>query len=305
MHSLYKVTFSTIPQHSSDFLFLPEAGNRCPHQRWSSEFSTSVILDETNTQKPDIVLTNCKVQVKSWAHILTCFELTVSDLGTIRDLAVFKGVVTKGLGRGQAEGHIIDYGCFVEKPGSVLSWHYLLLVQNGKGDEYALKDCWVDEDKKNHEEDVLNRIQGIPNVVTLIEAWDVKYQNKPDSTLCIHECHRASRNAFVPLQRTDNEVHLKKRATVLLAFWDFVIVFVHGVLVLPYMSIRLLTACAEKEKTKETMTIEHSPSNDIELLFYIFVEFVSTYDGPQDCISNLKMERWAEALEDMGHSWSI
>ncbi|KAG2048989.1 hypothetical protein BDR06DRAFT_975577 [Suillus hirtellus] len=321
MHSLYKATFSTIPQHSSDFPFLPEAGNRRPHQWWSSEFSTSVIPDKTNAQKPDIVLTNCKVQVKSWAHVLTCIELTISDLGTTRDLALFKGVVTKGylmireqpwcrfivlfsIAAWQLPTHYIDHsGLIITHPISIIDqlvhlintlntlllmncqahgmdptihlcddifkgqhsdlangaigwvedkWKDILSImailwrsqglfsrsticyriQNSKGEEYALKDYWVDEDKKNHEEDVLNRVRGIPNVVTLIEAWDVEYQNEPDSTSHIHDCHGASRSiAFhckfhwqmflypcrEPLMKFTSKREL------LLAFHDFVI----------------------------------------------------------------------------------
>ncbi|KAG2088930.1 uncharacterized protein F5147DRAFT_780810 [Suillus discolor] len=409
MHSLYKATFSTIPQCSSDFPFLPEAGNRRPHRWWSAEFSTSAIPDETNAQKPDIVLINHKVQAKSWAHVLTCIELTVSDLGTTRDLALFKGAVTKGylmireqpwrrfivlfsIAVWQLRAHYIDRsGLIITRPISIIDQPVRLVntlntlslvncqahgmdptihlcddickgqhsdlanraigwvedkrkdillimailwrsqglfsrgticyrIQNGKGDEYALKDCWVDEDKKNHEEDVLNHVQGIPNVVTLIEAWDVEYQNEPDSTLCIRDHHGASRSIAFRSHETMLTVHVLHRDLspnnfIIHKGSGYFIDFDHAQIILPgntsvrsrgtgtlpYMSIRLLTACAEKEKTQGTVTIEHCPSDDIKSLFYIFVEFISTYDGPQGYISNSKVERWAETLEDMGH----
>ncbi|KAG1895984.1 uncharacterized protein F5891DRAFT_1193614 [Suillus fuscotomentosus] len=384
MRSLYKATFSTIPQHS--------------------KFSTSAIPDETNAQKPDIVLTNHKVQAKSWAHVLTCIELTVSDLGTTRDLALFKGVVTKGylmireqpwrrfivlfsIAVWQLRAHYIDRsGLIITRPISIIDQPVCLVdtlntlslancqahgmdptihlcddickgqhsdlangaigwvedkrkgilsimailwrsqglfsrgticyrIQNGKGDEYALKDCWVDEDKKNHEEDVLNCVWGIPNVVTLIEAWDVEYQNEPDSTSRIRDRHGASRTHETMLtvhvlhgDLSPNNFIIHKGSGYFIDFDHAQIILPgntsvrsRGTGTLPYMSIHLLTACAEKEKTQGTVTIEHCPSDDIESLFYIFVEFVSTYDGPQGYISNSKVERWAETLEDMGH----
>ncbi|KAG1849024.1 hypothetical protein F4604DRAFT_1935110 [Suillus subluteus] len=380
MRSSYKVTFSTTSKRSNDFPFSPESGDRRPHRRWSSEFSTSLIPDETNAQKPDIVLTDHKVQAKSWAHVLTCIELTVNDLGTTHDLDIFMGVVTKGylmmreqpwrrfvvlfsyrsmptsrpLYRSirshhhpshlnhQSTAHGMDptihlcadickvqhgdlaigaIGWVEDKRKDRLSimavlWRSQGLfsrgticyrVQNRKGDEYALKDCWVDEDKRTHEEDVLNQVQGIPHVVTLIEAWNVEYEDEPDSTsriphetmLTVHVLHGdLSPNNFIIHKGSGYFIDFDHAQVILPGNTS---VRSRGTGTLPYMSIRLLTACAEKEKTGGTMTIDHSPSDDIESLFYIFVEFVSTYDGPQGYISNPKMERWGQALEDMGH----
>jgi hypothetical protein len=62
-------------------------------------------------------------------------------------------------------------------------------VWDRDGVEYALKDCWVDEANKDHEEKVLELVRGIPNVVTLVAAWDVEYDGEPDSTLHICHCH--------------------------------------------------------------------------------------------------------------------
>jgi hypothetical protein len=51
--------------------------------------------------------------------------------------------------------------------------------------EYALKDCWVNEDVKDIEIQLLKAVEGIPNVVQLKKYWDVLYDGKPDSTSCI------------------------------------------------------------------------------------------------------------------------
>ncbi|KAG0709718.1 hypothetical protein DFH29DRAFT_1064956 [Suillus ampliporus] len=55
-------------------------------------------------------------------------------------------------------------------------------VVDEAGNEYTLKDCWVTEEKKNHETTILEMVKGIPNVVQLIDHWDVHYEEKPDCT---------------------------------------------------------------------------------------------------------------------------
>ncbi|KAG2365903.1 hypothetical protein BDR07DRAFT_1275900 [Suillus spraguei] len=67
-------------------------------------------------------------------------------------------------------------------------------VQDSRGVEYALKDCWVAEDKKNHEVTVLRMVEGIPNVVRLVADWDVLYDGEPDCTYRI----RASQGVCAP-----------------------------------------------------------------------------------------------------------
>lgn len=62
-------------------------------------------------------------------------------------------------------------------------------VRDRHGRDFALKDCWVDEEKRNHEEKVLEIVRGIPNVVTLVDAWDVEYEGEPDSTARIRQLH--------------------------------------------------------------------------------------------------------------------
>ncbi|KAG1742944.1 hypothetical protein EDD22DRAFT_958877 [Suillus occidentalis] len=58
-------------------------------------------------------------------------------------------------------------------------------VRDKFGWEYALKDCWVNEDVKDIEIQLLKAVKGIPNVVQLKKYWDVLYDGKPNSTLHI------------------------------------------------------------------------------------------------------------------------
>ncbi|KAG1726979.1 uncharacterized protein EDB91DRAFT_1254095 [Suillus paluster] len=92
MHMTYRVMF---PHHSPMYPFEP-ADRKCPHRQWSPEFCNAPILDVTNIQKPGVVLLDRDVQPKSWAHVLTCVEITESDLGANHDIPLFKGVITKG-----------------------------------------------------------------------------------------------------------------------------------------------------------------------------------------------------------------
>ncbi|KAG2099254.1 uncharacterized protein F5147DRAFT_814342 [Suillus discolor] len=62
-------------------------------------------------------------------------------------------------------------------------------VRNKEGTEYALKDCWVEELKKMHEPTVLRMVKGIPNIVELIDDWDVYYEGQPDCTARIREIY--------------------------------------------------------------------------------------------------------------------
>lgn len=60
-------------------------------------------------------------------------------------------------------------------------------VQDKDGQEYALKDCWVDADKLEQEVDFLRAVDGVPNVVRLRKYWDVKYDGRVDSTSHIRD----------------------------------------------------------------------------------------------------------------------
>ncbi|KAG2127313.1 uncharacterized protein EDB93DRAFT_1257066 [Suillus bovinus] len=60
-------------------------------------------------------------------------------------------------------------------------------VRNKEGKEYALKDCWVEESWGMHKPTVLRMLKGVPNIVELIDDWDVYYEGQPDCMVCIHE----------------------------------------------------------------------------------------------------------------------
>jgi hypothetical protein len=64
------------------------------------------------------------------------------------------------------------------------------------------------------------------------------------------------------------------------------------------MSIRLLYAAAGGESA----VIEHTASDDLKSLFYIFVDFVTMFDGPMGEQTDPKMARWGQVIEDMGIS---
>jgi hypothetical protein len=51
---------------------------------------------------------------------------------------------------------------------------------------------------------------------------------------------------------------------------------------------------------KDIVMKGQTASDDLESLFYIFVEFVTTFDGPRGKIIYPKAEQWAGLLEDLG-----
>ncbi|KAG2094395.1 uncharacterized protein F5147DRAFT_657161 [Suillus discolor] len=96
IHNVMRMSYKeTYPHRSPMYPFEP-ADIKRPHRQWSPEFCNVPIPDATNNQKPDIVLIDRDVQPKSWAHVLTCVEITESDLGANHNIPLFKGVVTKG-----------------------------------------------------------------------------------------------------------------------------------------------------------------------------------------------------------------
>ena len=60
-------------------------------------------------------------------------------------------------------------------------------VRDLNGREYALKDCWVDEDNLEHEVNLLRAVEGIQNVVHLVKFWDVRYNKNRDCTSNIRQ----------------------------------------------------------------------------------------------------------------------
>ncbi|KAG2050012.1 hypothetical protein BDR06DRAFT_1011629 [Suillus hirtellus] len=104
------------------------------------------------------------------------------------------------------------------------------------GKEYALKDCWVAEAKRYHKVDVLERVKGIPNVVQLIDHWDVLFDGEPDCIARIRDGY-----GILPEDRPDKRFinryhrhllltpcgdplwHFSSRKELICAFRDFVV----------------------------------------------------------------------------------
>lgn len=227
-------------------------------------------------------------------------------------------------------------------------------VRDQDGVEYALKDCWVDEAKKDHEERILEIVRGIPNVVTLVAAWDVEYEGESDSTLRIRKRHGGKfspgfrckyhrRMLLTPCGEPLSAFSTKRE--LISAFRDFVVAHkamigrnvLHGDLspnnliihegrgffvdfdhahiiaqgstsvhsngsgTVPYMSIclhRAIIAIA-RDKGLGNMMVEQTASDDLESLFYIFVEFVTSFDGPKGIrrTGPKKAFQWREFFE--------
>lgn len=65
------------------------------------------------------------------------------------------------------------------------------------------------------------------------------------------------------------------------------------------MSIRLLWEDVENQK--KDITIKHTASDDLESLFYIFVEFATTFDGPRAATRDTNSRpMWVDQYETLG-----
>lgn len=434
MHAMYEKTF---PESSDAFPFCPM--DDLPKRIWSSKFSTSPVPDDTNAQKPDVVLVdhNLRSLPLRWREIITCFELTENPLTSTSTL--YWGSATKGylimreqpwrrfvlifsIAHNELRLHYFDRsGLIISRPTSIVTKPVRLLevlntltlahtntlgydptmhmcnptckgthldlrknaigwiegpdktllsiinvlwrsqgffsrgticyrVQTSSGIEYALKDCWVAEDKRYHEVTVLRMVEGIPNVVKLVADWDVLYDGEPDCTHRIRASHGMRTSGFI--RRFHRRVLLtpcgepllsySSKSELLKCFHDFVgahqsmlgrhilhgdlspnnliiydgrgyyIDFDHaeitegpksirsqGMGTIPYMSIRLLRDGVDKQ-----VMIERTASDDLESLFYIFVEFVTTFDGPRGVTSDAnRRSLWVEQYEVMGSGY--
>ncbi|KAG2079613.1 kinase-like domain-containing protein [Suillus discolor] len=105
------------------------------------------------------------------------------------------------------------------------------------GKDYVMKDCWVPEAKRYHEVAVLKQVHGIPNVVQLVDDWDVMYDGEPDCTARIRDRYQQ----FDPDDRDDHRFcnrfhrqlvmtpcgeplsHFSSRKELICAFCDFVV----------------------------------------------------------------------------------
>ena len=281
MHKRLKQTVQSGSSGSRLSDIFPFLFDNPPYRHWSAKFTNTPVPDETNSQKPDIVLLDKDVVLRrpteiTWADILTCVEIT--DTLFKEDAPVYLGVATKAylmmreqpwrrfvvlfsIAAKNLRAHYFDRsGLIITRPiqidknpvrlvdmlnavtlgkrevlgfdptihmcnevcrgqhkhlrAGAIGWIrrdaqvpviYSIMeklwrsqglfsrgttcyrVQDDSGAEYALKDCWVDEAKKTHEVDILKMVAGIPNVVTLVDEWDVMYDGKPDSTSNIRQ----------------------------------------------------------------------------------------------------------------------
>jgi hypothetical protein len=93
MHALYT---KNPTQPSLSFPFRPMSTSDVPKRIWSSQFSNSPVPDNTNAQKPDVILVDHSLRSLPlrWCNIITCFELTDSILTSTSNL--YWGSATKG-----------------------------------------------------------------------------------------------------------------------------------------------------------------------------------------------------------------
>ncbi|KAG0696682.1 hypothetical protein DFH29DRAFT_879204 [Suillus ampliporus] len=250
-------------------------------QYWPAEFSTSPIPDEYNSQKPDIALFDFVIQKveKTWADVLSFVEHTSSDLTKKRDIPVFWGSTIKaylimrdqlhpfefstwgaGLGEGQSQQCLLYHGDSVEEPWAFLSWNR---------NEYALKDCWVTEEKRNHETTILEMVKGIPDVVQLIDHWDVCYEGEPDCMVCICIAHQMmiekqvlhgdlSPNNFVIHNGIGYFINFD-HASILAE--GMTSTYSHGTGTMPYISICILQAMLDLVPLEANVNIHNQDAN--------------------------------------------
>ncbi|KAG0697344.1 hypothetical protein DFH29DRAFT_1003813 [Suillus ampliporus] len=267
MHTMYAKSY---PNPSAAFPFCPmDVTSSLPKRIWSSQFSNTPVLDNTNAQKPDIILVDCSLCNLSlrWCNIITCMEHTESELNPT--IPLYFGSATKGIACNKLRLHYFDRsGLIISRPVSIVTDSVRLLevlntltlthtstlgydptmhmcdptckdthinlrentigwiegpdnahlsimsvlwqsqgffsrgtvcyrIQTSDGLEYALKDCWVAEDRKNHEVTVLRMVDGIPNVVRLVADWDVLYDGEPDCTYHIRASHGVCSSGFI------------------------------------------------------------------------------------------------------------
>ncbi|KAG1891286.1 hypothetical protein F4604DRAFT_1673178 [Suillus subluteus] len=206
-------------------------------------------------------------------------------------------------------------------------------VRSKEGVEYALKDCWVEESKKMHKPTILRMLKGVPNVVELIDNWDVYYEGQPDCTALIckeHDQDQRDDTTFCNRFHRDlspNNFVIYKGIGYFIDFDHAAILAVNttstyspGTGTMPYISIWILQSMMNmtfldthtdmdidlgKDITPANANqqlIEHRPSNDLESLFYIF-KFVAKYGGARSELSlswTQDLLPWASAYEALG-----
>ncbi|KAG1886156.1 hypothetical protein F4604DRAFT_1917860 [Suillus subluteus] len=204
---------------------------------------------------------------------------------------------------------------------------------NGK--DYAMKDCWVPEAKRYHEVAILERVKGIPNVVQLVDHWDVMYNRKPDWVITgsTSALGRSQYVLFVTviahrLMVECGILHgdLSTNNFIIHEGIGYFIDFDHarfieegkistisfGTGTIPYISmcvLKMMSRNAETMKKTADATqlqqIQHYACDDLESMFYIFFKFVTKYGGARGILmptwDKLTMP-WSEAYENLGAS---
>ncbi|KAG1784521.1 uncharacterized protein HD556DRAFT_1451679 [Suillus plorans] len=211
-------------------------------------------------------------------------------------------------------------------------------VQDQHGTEFALKDCWVDAENLNYEVTLLQAVDGIPNVVSLKKYWDVQYAGQSDCTARIRE-HISEYLPEAPIysnkslpelvsvfrdlivaheamvtQRNILHGDLSPNNIIIHDGKGYFIDFDHakflknnaavdscGTGTVPYISCHLLKLIGDVPRPS---VIDHRASDDLESLFYILLEFTTTYEGPNgkasaEGVHPVNAPRWRKAYLTM------
>ncbi|KAG1893891.1 uncharacterized protein F5891DRAFT_1256818 [Suillus fuscotomentosus] len=219
--------------------------------------------------------------------------------------------------------------------GTVCYW-----VQDWHGTEFTLKDCWVDAENLDHEVTLLHAVDGIPNVVSLKKYWDVQYagqtdcterirehisENLPESPIYSNKVHRRMLLTPCGLLLTT----FKSLPELVNVFRDLIIAHeaivtqqnvLHGDLspnniiihdgkgyFIDFNHAKFLKNNAAVNSRGTLMgdiprpsMIDHRASDDLESLFYILLEFTTTYEGPSgkasvEGVHPVNAPRWRKA----------
>ncbi|KAG1847304.1 hypothetical protein DFJ58DRAFT_730184 [Suillus subalutaceus] len=211
---------------------------------------------------------------------------------------------------------------------------YWIMAILWKSREFALKDCWVNAENLDHEVMLLRAVNGIPNVVSLEKYWDVQYAGQTDCTERIRE-HISENLPEAPIYSNkslpelvnvfrdliiaheamvtqQNILHSDLSPNNLIIhdgkgyFIDFdhakflknnAAVNSRGTGTVPYISCRLLKLMGDVLRPS---MIDHRASDDLESLFYILLEFTTTYEGPSgktsaEGVHPVNAPRWRKA----------
>ncbi|KAG1857637.1 hypothetical protein C8R48DRAFT_674621 [Suillus tomentosus] len=375
MHAMYAKSF---PNPSAAFPFCPmDVITGLPKCIWSSQFSNTPVPDNTNAQKPDIILHTeselnstiplyCGSVTKGyllmreqpWRRFVMVFSIACNKLrlhyfdrsgliishpvsivaDSVRLLEVLNTLMlahtstlsydptmhmcdptcqgthpnlrenAKGWIEGPDKAHLSIMSVLWRSQGFFSHGTVCYRVQTLDGSEYALKDCWVAEDRRHHEVTILRMVEGIPNVVKLVANWMSSMMGNQTAHIVfelpmVHVLHGdLSPNNFVIHDGQGYFIDFDHAGIIAEGTNSFPS---EGTGTRPYMSIRLLRGDAANEKKHGT--VEHTASDDLESLFYIFVEFATTFDGPCGVMKDEgRRPMWVEDFENAGSDlWMV